>query len=88
MTLVLNGLSLTSLTTAPIACNKSAEVNIVVAPGTTNTLTDSAQNNDDNYPDNGDAENAVIKCKDGSQVTISGSGTLVVNAKGNGLEDL
>ena len=87
VTLVLNGLSLTSLTTAPIACNKSAEVNIVVASGTTNTLTDSAQNNDDNYPDNGDAENAVIKCKDGSQVTISGSGTLVVNAKGkNGIK--
>ena len=24
----------------------------------------------DEYPDNGSAENAVIKCKDGSQVTI------------------
>ncbi len=86
-TLVLNGLTLTSTATAPIACNKSTEVNIVVASGTTNTLTDSAQNNDDDYPDNGDAENAVIKCKDGSQVTISGSGTLVVNARGkNGIK--
>ena len=87
VTLVLNGLTLTSAATAPIACNKSTEVNIVAASGTTNTLTDSAKNNDDNYPDNEDAENAVIKCKDGSQVTISGSGTLVVNAKGkNGIK--
>lgn len=87
VTLVLNGLTLTSAATAPIACNKSTEVNIVAASGTTNTLTDSAKNNDDNYPDNEDAENAVIKCKDGSQVTISGSGTLVVSAKGkNGIK--
>ena len=87
VTLVLNGLTLTSTATAPIACNKSTEVNIVVASGTTNTLTDSAQNNDDNYPDNEDAENAVIKCKDGSQVTISGSGTLKIIANGkNGIK--
>ena len=87
VTLVLNGLTLTSAATAPIACNKSTGVTIVAASGTTSTLTDSAQNNDDNYPDNEDAENAVIKCKDGSQVTISGSGTLVINAKGkNGMK--
>ena len=46
MTPVLNGLTLTSSTTAPIVCNKSTEVNIVVASGTTNTLTDSSNNND------------------------------------------
>ena len=87
VTLVLNGLALTSAATAPIACNKSTEVNIVAASGTTNTLTDSAKNNDDNYPDNADAENAVLKCKDGSQVTISGSGALILNAKGkNGIK--
>ena len=87
VTLVLNSLSLTSLTTAPIACNKSTEVNIVAASGTTNTLSDSANNNDDNYPDNEDAENAVLKCKDGSQVTISGSGTLKIIANGkNGIK--
>ena len=40
------------------------------------------KNNDDNYPDNADAENAVLKCKDGSQVTISGSGTLKIIANG------
>lgn len=87
VTLVLNGLTLTSSDTAPIACNKSTEVTIVAAGGTTNTLTDSAQNNDDNYPDNENAENAVIKCKDGSDVTICGSGALNINAKGkNGIK--
>ena len=87
VTLVLKGLDLTSGDTAPIACNKSSEVTIVAAAGTTNTLTDSAENNDDNYADNENAENAVIKCKDGSQVTISGSGTLNVNANGkNGIK--
>ena len=87
VTLVLNGLTLTSAATAPIACNKSTEVNLVAASGTSNTLTDSAKNNDDNYPDNADAENAVLKCKDGSQVTISGSGTLKIIANGkNGIK--
>ena len=87
VTLVLNGLNLTSSTTAPIACNKSTEVRIIVASGSVNTLTDSAKNNDDNYPDNTDAENAVIKCKDGSQVTLSGSGTLNITANGkNGIK--
>ncbi len=87
VTLVLDGLTLTSTDTAPITCNKSTEVTIVAASGTTNTLTDSTQNNDDNYPDNEDAENAVIKCKDGSDVTIRGSGTLNINAKGkNGIK--
>lgn len=87
VTLVLNGLTLTSSTTAPIACNKSTEVRIIVASGSVNTLTDSAKNNDDNYPDNTDAENAVIKCKDGSQVTLSGSGALNITANGkNGIK--
>lgn len=87
MTLVLNGLTLTSSDTAPISCNKSSGVTIVAASGTTNTLTDSAYNNDDNYPDNGNAENAVIKCKDGSQVTICGAGTINIAANGkNGIK--
>lgn len=82
VTLVLSGLTLTSSTTAPIACNKSTEVRIIVASGSVNALTDSAKNNDDNYHDNTYAENAVIKCKDGSQVTLSGSGTLNITANG------
>lgn len=37
--------------------------------------------------DNGSAENAVIKCKDGSQVTICGTGTLNITANGkNGIK--
>lgn len=85
--LVLNGLELTSAATAPITCNKSTGVTLVIADGSVNTLTDSEQNNDDNYPDNTDAENAVLKCKDGSQVTICGGGTLNINANGkNGVK--
>ena len=84
---MLDGLTLTSSDTAPIACNKSSEVTIVAASGTTNTLTDSAQSNDDSYPDNENTENAVIKCKDGSDVTICGSGTLNITANGkNGIK--
>ena len=87
VTLVLDGLDLTSSDTAPIACNKSTEVNIVAASGTTNALTDSEENNDETYPDNTNAENAVLKCKDGAQVTLSGSGSLTITANGkNGIK--
>lgn len=87
VTLVLDGLSLTSSDTAPITCAKSSEVVIAAADGTVNSLTDSAQNNDDNYPDNANAENAVIKCKDGSNVTLCGSGELKIIALGkNGIK--
>ena len=87
VTLVLDGLDLTSSDTAPIACNKSTQVNIIAASGTTNSLTDSEKNNDETYTDNTNAENAVLKCKDGSQVTLSGSGTLNITANGkNGIK--
>ena len=87
VTLVLNGLTLTSADTAPITCAKSSGVTIVAAADTVNTLTDAAQNNDDEYPDNENAENAVIKCKDGSQVTLRGTGTLNLIANGkNGIK--
>lgn len=85
--LILDGLDLTSEDSAPIACNKSSEVTVVAAAGSKNTLTDTEKNNDDNYPDNENAENAVIKCKDGSKVTICGTGELTVNALGkNGIK--
>lgn len=87
VTLILSDLSLTSSTTAPISCGKSSVVTIVAADGTTNTLTDAAQNNDTDYPDNTDAENAVIKGKDGTQVVLCGSGSLTLNANGkNGIK--
>ena len=87
VTLVLSGLTLTADGTAAIACNKSSGVTIVAQDGTTNILSDTETNNGDSYPDNTSAENAVIKCKDGSQVTLCGSGSLTVNANGkNGIK--
>ena len=87
VTLVLSGLTLTADGTAAIACNKSSGVTIVAQDGTTNILSDTETNNDGSYPDNANAENAVIKCKDGSQVTLCGSGSLTVNASGkNGIK--
>ena len=85
VTLVLNGLTLTSETTAPIICAKSTEVTIVAAANTENTLTDTENNNADAGGE--EAENAVIKCKDGSTVTLCGTGTLNVTANGkNGIK--
>lgn len=85
VTLVLSGLELTSKTTAPIVCGKSSQVTIVAADGTENTLEDTENNSDDSG--NASAENAVIKCKDGSQVTLQGGGTLNILAKGkNGIK--
>ena len=85
VTLVLSGLDLTSQTTAPIVCGKSSQVAIVAAEGTENTLEDTENNSE--VSGNVDAENAVIKCKDGSQVTLQGGGTLNILAKGkNGIK--
>ena len=83
--LVLNGLTLTSQTSASIVCGKGSEVTIEAAAGTENTLSDTESNNDESG--NADAENAVIKCKDGSQVMLCGAGTLNVQANGkNGIK--
>ena len=85
VTLILNGLTLTSETTAPIVCGKGSEVTIEAAAGTENTLTDTESNNDESG--NADAENAVIKCKDGSQAVLCGAGTLNIQANGkNGIK--
>ncbi len=88
--LILDGLTLTASATAPITCNKGSGVTIVAAAGSVNNLADDQYNNDDVYTDETtypDIENAVIKCKDGSNVTISGTGTINVNAYGkNGVK--
>ena len=85
VTLVLDGLNLTSKATAPIVCGKSSQVTIEAAASTESTLQDSENNAEDSG--NADAENAVIKCKDGSQVTLTGSGTLNILAQGkNGIK--
>ena len=85
--IILAGLDLTSSVTAPITVRKdsTASVTINALEGTTNTLTDNAFNNADTYgstEDGGDgtnaeyAESSVIKCKAGSNVTLTGKGTL------------
>lgn len=85
VTLVLNGLDLTAQDTAPIVCAKSTEVTIEAAAGTDNRLSDTESNNEESG--NTDAENAVLKCKDGSRVTLCGTGSLTVEAKGkNGIK--
>lgn len=86
---VMNGLTLSNTgsettATAPVVCGKSTGVDNVVASGTTNTLTDSIYDNDDNYPENENAESAVIKCKDGSQVMVTG-GTLLAAGGSSGM---
>ncbi len=82
VTLVLAGLDLTSADTAPICCGKNSTVTILAADGTENSLTDAAQNNDDTAPENENAENAVLKCKAGSQVVLGGGGTLIITSHG------
>ena len=85
VTLVLNGLTLTCENSAPILCGKGSEVTIEAAAGTENTLSDAAANNDETG--SADAENAVIKCKDGSRVVLCGSGALTLRANGkNGIK--
>lgn len=83
--LLLNGLNLTAKETAPIVCGKETQVTIEVSAGTENTLADTPQNNTDTGKTN--AENAVIKCKDGAQVVLCGEGTLHIQANGkNGIK--
>lgn len=107
--LVLDGLTLSSQTTAPLICAKSTEVTIKAAAGTVNTLSDTEANNDgsndsntgnnnaegndsetesgNDASSNSTAENAVIKCKDGSQVVLCGTGELILQANGkNGIK--
>lgn len=107
--LVLDGLTLSSQTTAPLICAKSTEVTIEAAAGTVNTLSDTEANDDgsndsntknnnaegndsetesgNDASNNSTAENAVIKCKDGSQVVLCGTGELILQANGkNGIK--
>lgn len=85
--LVLDGITLASADTAPLTCAKSSAVKIVAKSGTVNTFTDSELNNDDSHPENENAENAVFKFKDGSNVELCGEGTINVVSKGkNGIK--
>lgn len=78
VTIVLNGLTLTNDDSAAITLNKTAEASLIAAAGTTNTVADTANSND---------ENAAVKVKSGATLAIGGTGTLTVdgNAK-NGIK--
>ncbi|MCR4669524.1 MAG: cell wall-binding repeat-containing protein [Clostridia bacterium] len=95
VTLILKDLDLTSSVTAPVACNKMSQVDIVIEGEV--TLQDNIANSEDylidtyGYAEDAeeleDAENAVLKCKGASVVTISGDGTLNIIAKAkNGIK--
>lgn len=81
--LVLDGLSLTSSSTAPVVVKKESSVTIHLDG--TSTLTD---NEDASTKDtNEDFEGAAIKVKSGSTVTFCGDGTLNVNGNAyNGIK--
>ena len=70
VTLVLDGLDLTSTTTSPITINKSAEATLLAAAGSENTVADSADANDGS---------AAIKVKTGGTLTLGGTGSLTVD---------
>ncbi len=73
-TAVLNGVNITSATKVPVNLTKKVNRNIIIANGTTNTLTDNSAS----------AGKAVVNTK--GATTINGAGTLVVNAnKKNGI---
>ncbi len=85
--LILDGLTLSNSDSSPISFNKSTDVTLYAKDGSVNNLSDAAENNDDSYPDNQNAENAVIKCKDGSNFVITGGGTINITANGkNGIK--
>lgn len=78
VTLVLSGVDITSTTTAPIFVASADKVHIVLADGTTNTLTDPAEYV---YEGTETKPNACLYSKD--DIEIEGSGKLVVNANFN-----
>ncbi len=88
VTLILDNLSLSSSTTAPIVVKKSANVNIHLVG--TSTLTDNENPANETSTDTTVAEafeGAAVKVKSGSTVTFCGEGNLnaVANAK-NGIK--
>ncbi|MEE1017331.1 MAG: carbohydrate-binding domain-containing protein [Ruminococcus sp.] len=88
VTLILDNLSLSSSTTAPIVVKKSANVNIHLVG--TSTLTDNEDPANETSTDTTVAEafeGAAVKVKSGSTVTFCGEGNLnaVANAK-NGIK--
>lgn len=69
VTVVFNGLKLTSTTTAPLNAKSDTEVTLVLAAGTTNSLADT----------NRDAEKPKACLNSSGDLTITGSGSLTVS---------
>ncbi|MCR5403139.1 MAG: carbohydrate-binding domain-containing protein [Butyrivibrio sp.] len=86
--LVLDDLDLTSTTGATVSVNKEAEVKIIIS-GTV-TLTDNENPDDENSTDEAIADafdGAALKAKAGSQVYVTGDGTLTINGNAkNGIK--
>jgi len=62
--------------------DSTAFCTICAVDGMENTLTDNEYNNDETYADNTAAENAVLRFKTGSDVTLTGGGTIHISANG------
>lgn len=83
VTLVLDGLTLTSSETAPVSCGKSSSVTIEARGESTLTNTEdaSAEETSDTF------EGTAIKVKSGASLSLTGSGTLnIEGASKNGIK--
>lgn len=76
--IVLNGLDLTSATSAPLSIMKKANRVLTLAEGTVNSLTDASVYT---YFDSDDEPNAALFSK--RSLTINGTGSLTVNGNNN-----
>ena len=86
--LVLEDLDLTSTTGAAVSVNKEAEVKIIISGEV--VLTD-AENPEDEYSEDAETadayDGAALKTKGGSQVYVTGDGTLTINGNAkNGIK--
>ena len=78
VTLILNGVNITSSNSSPLFIRSSKNTNIVLNAGTSNSLTDGT---DYVFEDDDDEPDSAIYSK--SDLTISGEGSLVINANYN-----
>lgn len=73
--LILDGVTITSSTTAAIAATEVGELIVVLAEGSTNTLTDTSS-----YAEDADVNAALFSAGD---LTVTGTGALTVHGRGN-----
>ena len=80
VTLVVKDLTLASSTTAPISCNKTTEVKMILEGTSTITDKEDPANEESTDAAVADAfEGAALKVKSGATLTISGTGTLTAD---------